>query len=112
MSEITTVKEYFDTLDQRFDYGASKGVKACFQFELTGDGGGIYCVNVDDGTMSIAEGGNDAASITITISAEHYLKMAHGKLNGQMAVMTGKMKVKGNMGLAMKMKKLFPVVKS
>ena len=112
MSDISTVKDYFDTLDQRFNYDASKGMNACFQFELTGDGGGTYCVNVDDGQMSIAEGETEHPSLTITITADNYLKLAHGKLNGQMAVMTGKMKVKGNMSLAMKMKQLFPIIKN
>jgi putative sterol carrier protein len=112
MSDISTVKQYFDTLGDRFDYEAAKGMNASFQFELTGDGGGVYCVNVNDGDMNIAEGEQEEPSLTITISADNYLKLAHGKLNGQMAVMTGKMKVKGNMGLAMKMQKLFPVIKN
>ena len=107
---VESCKEYFETLHERFNTDAAKGVNATFQFDLTGDGGGIYCVNVDDGSMSIQEGSKEDPSITITISADNYLKMAHGKLNGQMAVMTGKMKVEGNMGLAMKMKALFPVI--
>ena len=112
MSDISTVKEYFDTLGDRFNYKASKGVNASFQFELTGDGGGVFCVNVADGDMNIAEGEQEEPSLTITISADNYLKLAHGKLNGQMAVMTGKMKVKGNMSLALKMRQLFPIIKN
>ena len=109
---VASCQEYFNTLNQRFNEDAAKGLTASFQFDLTGDGGGVYCVDVADGSMSIVEGGKEEPSITITISAENYLKMAHGKLNGQMAVMTGKMKVKGNMSLAMKMRQLFPIIKN
>ena len=56
MSAITNVKEYFDTLDQRFDSEAAKGLTASFQFELGGDNGGTYCVKVNDGAMEIQRG--------------------------------------------------------
>ena len=54
---VASCQEYFDTLHERFNSDAAKGLNASFQFDLTGDGGGIYCVNVDDGSMSIVPGG-------------------------------------------------------
>ena len=60
MQQVTSVKHYFDTLPERFIASAAKGVKATFQFELAGDGGGTYHVTVDDGTMAVAEGPADA----------------------------------------------------
>ena len=111
MSAITNVKEYFDTLDQRFDADAAKGVTASFQFELGGDNGGTYCVQVTDGQMEIMEGANDDPTFTLKMNADDYIKMAHGKLNGAMAFMTGKMKISGDRSLAQAMKKIFPIIK-
>ena len=54
--QVSSVKQYFDTLHERFIASAAKGVKATYQFELAGDGGGTYHVKVDDGTMTVAEG--------------------------------------------------------
>ena len=111
MSAITNVKEYFDTLDQRFDSEAAKGLTASFQFELGGDNGGTYCVKVNDGAMEIQEGGEAEPTFTLKMNADDYIKMAHGKLNGAMAFMTGKMKISGDRGLANTMKKIFPLIK-
>ena len=108
MARVTNVKEYFETLPARFVAKAAKGLKAVFQFELAGDGGGTYHVTVDDGTMAVAEGPAEKPSATLKMSAEHYVKMANGELNGAMAFMKGQLKVTGNVMLAQKMQAIFP----
>jgi putative sterol carrier protein len=45
--------------------------------------------------------------MTMTMAAQDYVDMINGKLNGQMAFMSGKLKMAGDMGLAMKMQHLF-----
>jgi putative sterol carrier protein len=108
---VASVKEYFDTLDQRFVASASKGLNAVFQFELSGDGGGSYNIAVNDGSMEVKEGTAATPSVTIKMSAEDYLKLINGQLNGTMAYMKGQMKVTGNLMLAQKMQAVFPVSK-
>ena len=108
MARVSTVKEYFETLPARFVAKAAKGLKAVFQFELGGDGGGTYHVTVDDGTMAVAEGPSPTPSATLRMSAENYVKMANGELNGAMAFMKGQLKVTGNVMLAQKMQAIFP----
>ncbi len=46
------------------------------------------------------------ADCTISLSTENLMKLRDGKLNPMMAVMTGKVKIKGDMGVAMKLKDL------
>ncbi len=108
MAHVSSVKEYFDTLPARFVASAAKGVRAVFQFELAGDGGGTYHVTVNDGAMAVAEGPASAPSATLKMSAENYVKMANGELNGAMAFMKGQLKVTGNVMLAQKMQAIFP----
>jgi putative sterol carrier protein len=106
--QIKSVKEYFDTLGDRFQPEAAKTVQAVFQFELSGDGGGTYHVQVDKGTMTVNEGAHPSPSATIKMAGDDYVKLVNGKLNGTMAFMKGQMKVTGNMLLAQKMQTIFP----
>jgi putative sterol carrier protein len=46
------------------------------------------------------------ADCTITTSSETLMKLKTGDLNPMMAVMSGKVKIKGDMGLAMKLQSL------
>ncbi len=106
--QVSSVKEYFDTLPQRFVASAAKGVKAVFQFELAGEGGGTYHVNINDGTMQVAEGPAAKADTTIKMASDDYVQMVNGKLSGTMAFMKGKLKVAGNVMLAQKMQAFLP----
>ena len=106
--QVSSVKEYFDTLPQRFVASAAKGVKAVYQFELSGDDGGTYHVTVDDGTMTVTEGPSEKPSTTIKMASGEYLKMVNGKLSGTMAFMKGLLKVSGNVMLAQKMQAFLP----
>lgn len=60
-----------------------------------------------DGTNGNAVSLDDAeAECTISTDSESLMKMKSGDLNPMMAVMTGKVKIKGDMGLAMKLQSL------
>jgi putative sterol carrier protein len=108
VARVSTVKEYFDTLADRFVASAAKGVSAVFQFELAGEGGGTYHVTVKDGTMEVAEGPAASPSTTIKMAAPDYVQMVNGDLGGTMAFMKGKLKVSGNLMLAQKMQAFLP----
>lgn len=108
MARVSSVKEYFDTLPIRFVASAAQGINATFQFELPGDGGGTYHVKVVDGAMSVHEGPVASPSTTLKMTAQDYIKMANGDLNGMTAFMSGHLKVTGNMMLAQKMQAIFP----
>jgi putative sterol carrier protein len=106
--QVTSVKQYFDTLPDRFIASAAKGVKAVFQFELAGEGGGTFHIKIDDGTMSVGEGATESPNTTIKMAANDYIEMVNGKLSGTMAFMKGKLKVTGNVMLAQKMQAFLP----
>lgn len=108
VDQVRTVKEYFDTLPQRFQAEASKSIEAVFQFELGGDGGGTYHVIVDHGKMSVGEGAHPSPSAILRMNGDDYIKMVNGQINGAMAFMKGQLKVAGNVLLAQKMQAIFP----
>lgn len=88
------------------DPGKTKGVNSVFQFDLSGDNGGVFHVNVTDAQVDVIEGAHDSPNVTISMSADDFQSMLEGKLNATSAFMAGKLKVKGDMSLAMKLQAL------
>ena len=74
--------------------------------ELDEDGAGQWRVEVDDGKVTVSDGAGDADAV-ISTSQETFEKIIAGEQNPTSAYMTGKLKVKGDMGAAMKLQKLF-----
>jgi len=102
MSE--TVQEFFNSLEARADPAKTAGMTNSYLFDI--EGAGQWKVDVDNGALSVAEGGGDADA-TISTSLETFEKIVAGDLNPTSAYMTGKLKIKGDMGAAMKLQKLF-----
>ena len=101
---MTSTKEFFETLASRVDTSKTAGMNNSYLFDI--EGAGKWKVDVNDGKVSVAEGGEDADAV-ISTSAETFEKIASGEQNPTSAYMTGKLKVKGDMGAAMKLQKLF-----
>jgi len=97
-------KEFFETLETRVDPAKAAGLNASYRFDI--DGAGSWLVEVDDGKVSVSEQDGEADTI-ITTSAETFMKIASGEQNPTSAYMSGKLKVSGDMGQAMKLQKLF-----
>jgi putative sterol carrier protein len=106
---MPTVKETFDAMPGRFKADRAQGVNAVIQYDITGDGGGTYHVEIADGKCTLQGGPAAAPKLTLTMAAQDWLDMVSGKLNGQMAFMSGKLKHKGDMGLLMKLPSLFAI---
>ena len=99
-----SVKEFFDGLESRVDPSRTAGMTNSYFFDI--DGAGQWLVDVDDGKVKVTEGG-ESADTTLTISEDNFMQIVRGELNPTTAYMTGKLKVKGDMGAAMKLQKLF-----
>jgi putative sterol carrier protein len=97
-------KDFFDSLESRADASKTAGMNNSYLFDIEGEG--QWLVKVADGKVDVAEGGGDADA-TITTNAETFEKIVAGEQNPTTAYMTGKLKIKGDMGAAMKLQKLF-----
>jgi putative sterol carrier protein len=107
MPKVTTVKEIFDHLNEGFQPTKAEGVDAIFQFNLSGDNGGQYWVKVLNQQVEVHEGEHPAPTMTINATANDYMALVNGELNPMSAFMQGKIKVKGDMGLALKLQSMF-----
>jgi putative sterol carrier protein len=99
-----STREFFETLESRVAPSKTAGMNNSFVFEI--EGAGTWKVDVQDGKVSVSEGGGDA-DCTIHASEETFEAIASGDQNPTAAYMTGKLKVDGDMGAALKLQKLF-----
>jgi putative sterol carrier protein len=97
-------KEFFDTLPSRADESKLAGMSNSYLFDIEGEG--QWHVEVRDGAINVSEGDGDADA-TISTTAETFAQIVAGEQNPTTAYMTGKLKIKGDMGAAMKLQKLF-----
>ena len=102
---VESPRQFFETLASRVDSSKAAGMTASYRFDI--DGAGAWHVDVDNGNVTVTENGGGDADCTISTSSETFMKIANGEQNPTAAYMSGKLKVKGDMGQAMKLQKLF-----
>ncbi|CAL4095612.1 unnamed protein product [Meganyctiphanes norvegica] len=83
-----------------------KKVKGVYCFVVTGGPDGTqakWVVDAKNGSGSVTKDGTTKADCTITMKDADLVDLMNGTLNPQRAFFQGKLKIKGNMGLAMKL---------
>jgi putative sterol carrier protein len=104
------VKEFLQGLAGKLDSEAAEGVDAVYQFDLSGAQGGLYVLTVRHGACQVAEGRHSDPHVTLSMTGEDCIKILNGQLSGPMAAMSGRLRVSGDLGLAMQLKALFPSI--
>jgi putative sterol carrier protein len=101
---MATAQEFFDTLPTRVTPDRIEGMNNTYVFDI--EGAGTWTVKVADGAIEVTDGASDA-DCTFSATEETFEKIASGEQNATTAYMTGKLKIKGDMGAAMKLQKIF-----
>jgi putative sterol carrier protein len=102
-----SVKEVIDFLPGQFNPEQMGDLNATAQFDLSGEEGGQWNASVANGKLTIHEGVAANPNLTFSGSANDFLAMANGDLNPMSAFMQGRIKVRGDLSLAMRMQKMF-----
>jgi putative sterol carrier protein len=101
---MASVQEFFEGLPERVPAERIAGMNNTYLFDI--EGVGTWRVAIADGAIEVTEGGGEA-DVTFSSSEESFEKIVAGEQNPTTAYMTGKLKIKGDMGAAMKLQKLF-----
>jgi hypothetical protein len=81
-------------------------INAIYQFNISGPGGGSWAVDCTQPGGKISEGTLAGARCTVAATDSDFLAIVNGRLNPQMAFMSGKLKIQGDMGLALKLQQI------
>ena len=106
----TTVKEFFQLLPGRLDSDAAEDLDAVYQFDLSGAQGGQYVLTIREGACQVAEGMHADPHVVLSMAGEDCIKILKCQLNGTAVAMSGRLKISGDIGLAIQLKALFPTV--
>ena len=102
-----SVKQLIYNHEKAFRPEAAEGVEAVIQYRLTGEEAGDYIITIKDDQCKVAEGIAEEPNVVLTAEAHDFADVLLGKANGMQSFMTGKLKLSGDLNLAMKLTSFF-----
>ncbi len=105
-----TVSQLMEKMPGAFLPEKAQGVNAVIHFVFTGADAGDWNAKIADGKCAVAQGAPaDKATMTLTADSGDYVKLFTGELDGMQAFMQGKLKLGGDLNLAMKLMQMFKI---
>lgn len=111
-----SVADFFTSINEAAikDPERATAIDCCYQFNVTGDGGGTYTLNLKNGVTSgfLSNEPNPNANCVISVAGSDWAAIVAGQMDAMTAFMSGKVKVDGDLSQAMKLPKLMKLLKS
>jgi putative sterol carrier protein len=104
----STPQQVFDAMRGSFQPAKAKGLHVRYQWDLSGPNGGEWWIEVNDGTYKMGKGQIDHPDVTFRASDNDWVAICNDQLSGTWAYMTGRLKVRGDQGVARKLGEMFP----
>lgn len=107
--------EIFRRMPSLFRADRAGNTNAVIHWTVTGrpDGGSdTYEIVISDGTCHLSESADAEPKVALTLGPANFLKVVSGNGNPVMMFMTGKLKAKGDLGLAANIANLFNIPKA
>ena len=101
--------EIFGQMPERLKPDKAQGVEALIHWRIGRPGGGddVYEVAIRDGACTVAKAPSGDPRVTFRIQAAAFLRLISGSTSGMKLVLGRKMRVEGDMQLAMRIERLF-----
>ena len=107
MPEEITIEEMMNRMPKAFLADKAEGVEAVIQYHLSGAEAGDWVVTIGDGKCVVEQGTTDEATMTLRADSQDYKDIILGKLDPMMAFMQQKVKLTGNLNMALGLTKYF-----
>jgi putative sterol carrier protein len=105
VTEAKTPKDFFEkVLPNRFKPDKAAGVDVTVQIKITGPNGGNWAVTIKDQKLEVKEGTQPSPTLSLEMEEADYMDVVNGKMSGEKAFLTGKLRFKGNIALALKLR--------
>jgi len=102
-----TISEVMQNHTKAFRPEKAGGVDAVIQFHFTGDQSGDWNLTIRDGKCLVEEGVVENPTMTLTSEGQDYIDVVTGAQDAMKAFMAGKLKLAGDLNLAMKLTQFF-----
>ncbi len=107
MEKATTIDQLLTAMSTRWLPEKSAGIRATIQLDLAGDQPRQTRFIINDGALDVQPGPADNPNLTLSASAADYIAISNGELDAVKAFMQGRLKAKGDLGLALKFQSMF-----
>ncbi len=104
-----TIASLMEKMPGAFLPEKAPGLEAVIQFVFTGEEAGEWYAEIKDGKCTVHQGKHENPDMTLTADSSDYIKIFTGELDGMKAFMEGKIKLGGNLNLAMKLTQMFKI---
>jgi putative sterol carrier protein len=105
VTEAKTPKEFFEkVLPERFKPDKALGIDVTVQINITGPNSGDWVITIKNQKLEVKEGTHPSPTLELKMAETDYMNLVNSKMSGEKAFITGKLKFKGNIGLALRLK--------
>lgn len=104
-----TIKDLMSKMPGAFIPEKAPGLDAVIQFKFTGDEAGDWYAAIKDDKVDVQQGEHESPKMTLTADSSDYIKIFTGEVDGMQAFMEGKLKLAGDLNLAMKLTQMFKI---
>ncbi len=103
--EAKTPKEFFEkVLPSRFKPEKARGIDVSVRVTISGANGGDWTVTIKDQKIDAREGTTPTPTLSIAMTDADFMDLMSGKLSGERAFFSGKIKFQGNITVALRLR--------
>ena len=106
-ADQVTPDQVFEQMPNYFQPEKAGSADATINFDLSGEGAGKYWIKIHGGAAESGKGEAENPNLTLLADAGDFIKITFGQMDPTAAFMQGKLKIKGDMGLAIKFQSMF-----
>ena len=107
MTEAKTPEEFFEKiLPSRFKPDKAGDVDVTVKINITGPNGGDWAVTIKNQKLEVKEGTHPSPTLSLEMAEADYMDLVNGEMSGEKAFLTGKIKFKGSIALALKLREM------